>query len=472
MLNLKDIISALTDQVVPHMDFPISNATVDSRKVTTDGLFIALPGDKANGHDFVEAAFNNGAALALIDQDLSIKVPTLDLRPGYFQAPSSELVFPLSLRVEDSLLALQAIASYWRDQFSIRTIGITGSVGKTSTKELTAALLSEKYAVLKNPGNFNNEIGLPLTLLELKPRHQVAVLEMGFYVAGEIQTLCDIAKPQVGVITNIGTVHAERAGSQAHIYQGKAELVQYLPSNGVAILNMDDPWVQKMIPLTTANVFTYGIKEKSDLMAEDIQSYGLDGMSCVLVYQGKKHPIRTPLLGAFSIYTILCATAVALTEGVDWETITKNLAHSRLDLRLHPITLPNGTTILDDTYNASPESTIAALNLLQSLPGRRVAVLGDMLELGQYEISGHRSVGLAAASSADILILIGDRTKTIAEAALSQGFSKKALFWFTNSAQTALQIESLISSGDFVLIKGSNSMRMDRVLKALMGGAS
>ena len=472
MINLVDIVSALTGQTLPNLDFHISSVAIDSRLVTKKGLFIALPGDKVNGHDFVQSAFENRADLALVDQDIHLEVPTLDLRNEHFHPPSTKPTFPLCLRVEDTLAALQTIASHWRDKFSIRTIGITGSVGKTSTKELTASLLSEKFSVLKNPGNMNNEIGLPLTLLRLEPQHQVAVLEMGFYVAGEIQTLCDIAKPQVGVITNIGTVHAERAGSLELIAEGKAELVQYLPPNGVAILNMDDPWVRKMAPMTRAKVLTYGIEQESDLMAQDIKSHGLDGMSCVLIHQGEKHPIRSPLLGAFSIYTILCATSVALIEGVDWETITKSLAHSKLDLRLHPLILPDGTTILDDTYNASPTSTIAALGLLKSLTGRRVAVLGDMLELGQYEKSGHQSVGLAAANSAEILVLIGERSKMIAEAAISQGFSEQNIFWFADSIQAADQLGKLINKGDLVLIKGSNSMRMDRVLQAVVGGES
>ncbi len=472
MLNLIDIITALTGQSSLLLDVPISSVAVDSRQVKKGGLFIALPGERVNGHDYVKSAFDHGASFAIIQQDTHIEVPTFDLRPGHFQAPSSMPTLPICLQVEDSLLALQAIASYWRDKFSIRSIGITGSVGKTSTKELAASVLCEKYSVLKNPGNMNNEIGLPLTLLQLEAHHQVAVLEMGFYVTGEIQTLCDIAKPQVGVITNIGTVHAERAGSQKLIAEGKAELVRYLPTDGVAILNMDDPWVKKMSTMTQANVLTYGIEQNADLMAQNIQSHGLEGVSCDLVYQGAKHPIHSPLLGTFSIYTILCAAAVAISEDMDWDAIIKGLSHSRLDLRLHPVTLPDGTIILDDTYNASPASMIAALHLLQGLSARRVAILGDMLELGQYETAEHFAVGLAAGCSADILILVGERSKKIAEAAISQGFPKQNLFWFADSTQGAKKIKNLVNSGDMILIKGSNSMHMDNILNALVGGKS
>jgi UDP-N-acetylmuramoyl-tripeptide--D-alanyl-D-alanine ligase len=472
VINLKDIVSALTDQTIPLLDTPISNVVIDSRQAAPGSLFIALPGTQVDGHNFVQSAFQNGAILALIDQDLPGAENILDLRKENFIGSFSEATLPLCLRVEDSLTALQTIAAYWRVQHSVRTIGITGSVGKTSTKELTAALLAQKFSVLKNPGNRNNEIGLPLTLLELQPQHQYAVLEMGFYVPGEIQTLCEIAQPHVGIITNIGTVHAERAGSQAMIAKGKAELVQSLPPDpdGVAILNMDDDWVRDMAHTTPAQVLSYGIKNQADLMAKDIQTHELEGISCVLSYQGDEHPIRSPLLGAFSVYTILCATAVALIEGLDWETISTGLVHSRLDLRLHPFTLTDGTTILDDTYNASPTSTIAALDLLQALPGRRVAILGDMLELGQYEHSGHHMVGQVAATTVDALILVGQRPKIIADAAIAHGFSRGQLTWFADSDQAAQHVKELIQKGDQVLIKGSNSMRMDRILRALAGG--
>jgi UDP-N-acetylmuramoyl-tripeptide--D-alanyl-D-alanine ligase len=408
----------------------------------------------------------------LIDQDIPNAEHILDLRKELFTASSIDVPLPLCLRVDDTLNALQTIAAYWRAQHPVRTIGITGSVGKTSTKELIAALLAQKFSVLKNPGNRNNEIGLPLTLLELQPQHQYAVLEMGFYVPGEIQTLCEIAQPHVGVITNIGTVHAERAGSQEIIAKGKAELVQSLPPapDGVAILNMDDSRVREMAHMTQARVLSYGVKKQADLVAKDIQTHELDGISCVLSYHGDEHPIHSPLLGAFSVYTILCATSVALTEGLDWEMISTGLAYSRLDLRLHPFTLPDGTTILDDTYNASPTSTIAALELLGALSGRRVAILGDMLELGQYEYSGHYAVGQVAATAADALILVGQRTKISGDAAIAHGFPQDQIQWFPNSDQAAQQVAGLIQKGDRVLIKGSNSMRMDHISRALAGG--
>ena len=473
-MKLKDIIFALTDQETSPMDVRISGAVIDSRKAVEGSLFIALPGEKLDGHDYVQAAFNNGAQLALIDHAIGGDCNILDLRKHKFSTNKIDQTLPLCLRVDNTLTALQTLATFRRKQHPIRTIGITGSVGKTSTKELTATLLSQKFNVLKNPGNRNNEIGLPLTLLGLEKHHERAILEMGFYVPGEIQTLCEISQPHVGVVTNIGIVHAERAGSQETIARGKAELIESLPPapEGTAILNMDDPWVRGMVEKTKAHCLTYGIFEHADLTADEIETLGLDGISCSLHYQGKDYPVSSPLLGKFSVYTILRATAVALTEGLDWETITSTLAESHMDLRMRPITLKNGATILDDTYNASPASTIAALQLLGGLSGRRVAILGDMLELGQYEESGHNSVGKTAASVADVLLLVGERSKITAKAAIENGFDMSQLKWYPDAHQAAQPVAHLIQKGDVVLIKGSNSMRMNTILDALKGNAS
>jgi UDP-N-acetylmuramoyl-tripeptide--D-alanyl-D-alanine ligase len=473
-VKLSDIIHALTDHQIAPLDVRISSAVIDSRQAVEGSLFIALPGERVDGHDFVQAAFDNGAQLALIDHASEKTSNILDLRNKSVTPDTMEIGLPLCLLVENTLSALHTLATFWRQKHPVRTIGITGSVGKTSTKELTASLLSKKYKVLKNPGNRNNEIGLPLTLLELDDFHERAVLEMGFYVPGEIHTLCEIAQPHVGVVTNIGTVHAERAGSQEVIAQGKAELVESLPSApvGTAILNMDDSWVRSMAEKTKAQCFTYGIEGDADLTASDIKSHGLDGISCTLNYQGEAHDVSSPLLGKFSAYTILRAAAVALTEGLEWETIKSALATSRMELRMRQMTLPNGAIVLDDTYNASPASTIAALKLLGELEGRHIAVLGDMLELGHYEQSGHQSVGIAAANTADYLVLVGERSKITADAALKNGFSEKHLKWYPDSEQAAQPAADMIQNGDVILIKGSNSMRMDKIINALKGSNS
>ena len=471
MFNLKDIVQALTKKQSPLLDLPISSVVIDSRQASPGSLFVALQGEQTDGHEYVQNAFDDGAVLALVHKQVSDKHQTLDLRQSDITYEGINTDLPLCLLVEDTLQSLQNFAAYWRAEHPVRTIGITGSVGKTTTKELTASLLSQKFNVLKNPGNRNNEIGLPLTLLELEDRHEVAVLEMGFYVPGEIRTLCEIAKPQIGVLTNIGTVHAERAGSQEIIAKGKAELVEMLPPGpeGIAILNMDDAYIRAMAAQTRADVFTYGIEQKADLMAAEIEANGLNGISCNLTFQGQTHRVRSPLLGAFSAYTILRAAAVALKEGLDWEAIEAGIADSQIDLRMRQFSSPIGAVILDDTYNASPASTTAALKFLGDLKGRKIAILGDMLELGQYERSGHYEVGKLAAKIAEVLILVGERSKTIAESALEAGFSEEHIHWHPNAMDARETALKVVQNGDVVLIKGSNSMRMGQITAALEG---
>jgi UDP-N-acetylmuramoyl-tripeptide--D-alanyl-D-alanine ligase len=471
VLNLKDIVKALTQRDIPQLDVNISGVVIDSRTTSPGNLFVALPGEQCDGHDYVQNAFDNGAVLAFVHQDMAENFNILDLRQGKVDHDEIDISTPICLRVENTLSALQTLAAYWRTIHPVRTIGITGSVGKTTTKELTAFLLSQKYSVLKNPGNRNNEIGLPLTLMELEDFHEYAVLEMGFYVPGDIRTLCDIAQPHVGVLTNIGTVHAERAGSQEIIAKGKAELVESLPPapEGLAILNMDDPLVKAMGKMTHADIFSYGIRNEADLRADNILSQGLNGISLELVYQGEAHRVQSPLLGEFSAYTVLRAAAVAFHEGLDWDTITVGLARGHIDLRMRQFTLPNGAVILDDTYNASPASTTAALQLLNDLEGRKIAILGDMLELGPYEQTGHADVGKFAAKIADILILVGQRSKTTAKSALESGFSEKNLYLYPTSKDAADPAARIVQGGDVVLIKGSNSMQMDQIITALEG---
>ena len=257
MLTLQHILKALLGHGVGELDFRLPDAYIDSRAVSESSIFFALRGEKTDGHLYVDDAFAQGASLAVIDHPIQSAYPIVDLGAADPQVPSQA---PFSLLTNDVLLALQKIAAYWRSQFDIKVIGITGSVGKSSTKELTANVLSKRLVTLKNPGNMNNEIGMPLSLLKLTQEHEVAVLEMGFYVPGEIKLLCDIARPQIGIVTNIGTVHAERAGSIEVIAEGKSELVQALPAApvGVAILNYDDERVLAMAAKTKARVFPTG----------------------------------------------------------------------------------------------------------------------------------------------------------------------------------------------------------------------
>jgi UDP-N-acetylmuramoyl-tripeptide--D-alanyl-D-alanine ligase len=349
----------------------------------------------------------------------------------------------------------------------LRVIGITGSVGKSTTKEVIAEVLDQRYRTLKSPGNMNNEIGLPLTILRLGRGYERAVLEMGFYVPGEIAFLCDIALPEIGVVTNIGTVHAERAGSQEDIFRGKSELVQALPSNGVAVLNLDDPWVSKMAELTRASVFFYGLDPAADLWADEVEGLGLEGIHFRLHYRQETLHVRVPMIGQHSVHTALRAAAVGLVDGLTWQEILDGLRQGHAQLRLTAVRTESGALLLDDTYNASPESMLAALNLLADLGGRKVAVLGDMLELGQYEKQGHELVGVRAAEVADTLVTVGTRGHLIATAARRAGLRSRKISEFENHDEAIAHLRKSLTKEDVVLVKGSHSIRMDRIVAAL-----
>ncbi|MBK8417377.1 UDP-N-acetylmuramoyl-tripeptide--D-alanyl-D-alanine ligase [Candidatus Villigracilis saccharophilus] len=469
MLILADALEAITRNAArcTNANAIITEAAIDSRLVIPGSLFVAIPGEKVDGHDFISEAFNRGASFALTQKEVPASLRTLDLRGGQAVEPTFDFTPPLCLRVDNTISALQQIARFWRRKLDLRVVGVTGSVGKSTSKEMIAEVLGTKYRTLKSPGNLNNEIGLPLTILRLGRGYQRAVLEMGFYVPGEIQFLCDIALPQIGVVTNVGTVHAERAGSQEAIARGKSELVQALPSDGVAILNFDDPWVRKMEEKAKARVFFYGLSPESHLWADQIQGLGLDGIRFRLHYKGETIHTRVPMIGRHSVHTALRAAAVGLNDGLNWQEIFEGFAQGQSQLRLVAVRSKTGALILDDTYNASPESMLAALNLLDEMDGIKYAVLGDMLELGPYEKQGHEMVGLRAAQVAKTLLTLGPRAHLIAESARRAGMKAANIIEFEEAEPIVDWLSKHLTSKDAVLIKGSHGLRMDRITAAL-----
>jgi UDP-N-acetylmuramoyl-tripeptide--D-alanyl-D-alanine ligase len=466
MLKLADVIEALTD-TRPLFETVINEATVDSRQVISGSLFIAIPGEHVDGHDFVADAFQRGASLALIQHDIPGTFLTVRLVKGQPVNLDFDVGHPFCLEVKNTQTALQQIARFWRRKLDLRVIGVTGSVGKSTTKEVIAEVLDQRYRTVKSPGNMNNEIGLPLTILKIGPGTERAVLEMGLYVPGEIAFLCEIALPDIGVVTNIGTVHAERAGSQEDIYRGKSELVQALPANGVAILNKDDPWVRKMEELSKARVFFYGLDPSSNLWADELEGLGLEGIRFRLHYQQEIMHVHVPMIGQHSVHTALRAAAVGLVDGLTWQEILDGLRQGRSQLRLTTVQTESGALLLDDSYNATPESMLAALNLLAELEGRKVAVLGDMLELGQYEKQGHEMVGVRAAEVADLLITVGILSHMIASAAQRAGLESQKISEFENQDEAIKHLRKHLTKGDVVLVKGSHGIRMDHIVAAL-----
>lgn len=466
-MRLADIIEGLTGQPVDASPL-ISHAVIDSRQATENALFVALPGAQTDGHHFVEDAFRRGAMVAIVDQAVDILIDHTVIQADSFEGQAINLDRPLCIQVADSLSGLQQLATFWRKQFETRVIGLTGSIGKSSTKELAAAVLKQRFNVLKSAGNLNNEIGLPLTLLQLNQAHERVILEMGMYDVGEITLLCQIAQPEVGVITNVGPTHLGRLGTVERIAQAKSELVQALPDHGVALLNYDDPLVLQMASQTAAQVQTYGLSPEADLWASDVTSTGLEGIRFALNYGGESMHVKVPLLGRHSVHTALRAALIGLVEGLDWEEIIAGLQSSSAQLRLVAVPGPNQSILLDDTYNASPTSTIAALNLLDDLAAaRRIAVLGYMAELGQLEESGHRKVGCRAAKTVDLLITVGSRTESMAEEANACGLEADQILYLDNNQAAVDYLRDMLTTDDVVLIKGSRSLGMEEIVSAL-----
>lgn len=467
MLTASDVAQALGGRPVPGLG-RFTAVCQDSRLVTPGSLFVALRGETQDGHAFVGDALSRGATGLLVERvpEGQAAAALIDLRPGAQPAgvtPASPVVFI----VNNSLGALQQLAAYWRRRQPAQVVGVTGSVGKTSTKEMIAAVLATRFRTLKSEKNLNNEIGLPLTLLRLTPRHQRAVLEMGMYDLGEIRQLCQMAMPKVGVVTNVGPSHLERLGSLQRIAQAKAELVEALPRDGVAVLNGDDPLVRDMAGRMRGDVFTFGQQPTCDLWADAVESHGLAGIRLRLHRGEHTVDVRSRLLGEHSVYTVLAAAAVGLVEKLSWSEIEAGLKRLPPRLRLVVTAGINGSTLVDDSYNSSPASALAALQLLSELEGRHVAVLGDMLELGAYEDEGHRLVGRRAATTVSRLVAVGHRAWLIGEEALAAGLPVGSVVLAVDNAQAIAALRASLQPGDRVLIKGSRGMKMEEIVAAL-----
>jgi UDP-N-acetylmuramoyl-tripeptide--D-alanyl-D-alanine ligase len=474
-LTLADVVEGLTGWRPAALDQPIAGACMDSRKVIEGALFFALRGEQQDGHIFISEALNKGCRVVVAERAPESGCAVVDTRDRQiFREQADRLLSlqsveqtPVCLLVPDSLGALQQLADFWRTRHIVRVIAVTGSVGKTTTKEMLAAVLSQRYRVLKSERSVNTATGLPLALLRLTSAHERAVLEIGGgYELGEIAQLARIARPQVGVVTNVGPTHLERMGTIERIALNKAELVETLPEDGVAVLNADDPLVRAMASKAQGRVFFYGLTRDADLWANEIESRGLEGLRFRFHYGEEVVYARVSLLGRHSVHTALRAAAVGLIEGLSWQEIMDGL-RGATQLRLVVVPGLNGSTLLDDTYNSSPASAIAALNLLDELEGRKIAVLGDMLELGSYEEEGHRKVGRRAMDVVELLVTVGPRGRIIAEEALDLGMDPGAVHLVGDNEAAIAYLRQVIAPGDAVLVKGSRGMTMEQIVSAL-----
>jgi len=433
----------------------------DSRSVAADDLFIAVQGERFDGHDFVAAAAANGAAAALVRQSWADALP-------------ESATLPLIV-VDDPVLALQRLATARRVRMTdLMVVGITGSVGKTSTKEVVASVLGAKYRAYRNPGNLNTEIGLPLCVMELADDTEVAVLEMGgAYAFGELALLAGIAQPTIGVVTNIYPVHLERMGTIEAITETKTELVEALPESGFAVLNGDDPRVRAMADRTRAKVITFGLGQANDVRADEVTTEGLAGTSFRLHLHGETFYIKVPLVGGHAVQLALAGIAVGHALGMHISEMLPGFDDPSIQVRLLVMPGPNGARLIDDTYNASTPSVLSALGLLAELtPARAIAVLGEMRELGELADEEHRIVGRRVGEVADVLVTFGDLARIVAtEAITAAELSERALevmsFGLDERAALIEYLKATLRSGDNVLLKGSRGLQMEEIVAAL-----
>ena len=431
---------------------PIRGGAVDSRLVVPGSLFVALRGERTDGHRWLAAAAAAGAA-AVIVQALPADQPL----------PSDVAV----IRVADPLAALHAVAAAWRRRFDLLVVGVTGSIAKTSTKDVIAAVLAARFRTLKSEGNQNNEIGLPLTVLRLGPEHEAAVLEMGMYVGGEIAQLAAIAGPRIGVVTAVHSVHLSRIGSLDAVERAKGELVEALPPDGTAILNADDERVRRMAARTRARSMTYGFAPDADVRAEHLESLGPRGMRFELRSPAGRGRMTIPTLGRHAVHNALAAAAVGIVAGYSIDDVARGLAGASTSAHRGELLDAGPITILDDSYNASPRSMRAAMELLVTLPGRHVAVLGEMFELGDASDAGHREVGETAAGLVDLLVVVGEGAALTVESARAAGLPDARIIAVPDRDAAQAVLRGRLLPGDVVLVKASRGAELDLLVESL-----
>lgn len=445
-ITVNDIVRATNGKLLcGDADTPIVHLSIDSRSMKGDDLFVPIIGEKVDAHRFIDQAFGAGAVAVLTSQHDQMG----DVHPW--------------IRVNDTKAALQAIGSYYRSRLTLPLVGITGSVGKTTTREIVAAALSADYQVYKTPGNSNSQVGVPITLSEITAADQIGVLELGMSEPGELTVIAQIARVDLAVITNIGVTHIEQLGTQENIFREKMTIQDGLKDGGVLILNGDDEWLKDAAAKPGCRAVYYGTDDNSEYRAEDIrleEGYPVFTAVC----KGQRLPVRMQIMGRHNVLNAMAALAVADLCGVSLSGAVKQIEAFTGFKNRQQVYENRGLTIIDDTYNASPSSMKAGLEVLHSMkrPGRKVAVLADMKELGPEAAAFHREIGQFLISCpVDILVTLGELAGEIA-AGLEQAGGSVPCYHFAADQQEQLMevLDELLKPGDCVLLKGSNSMKL------------
>ncbi len=446
-LNVADIIKATGGQLIcGEPDFVISEITTDSRKAGVNMLFVPIVGENNDAHDYIGNAFENGASVVITHRDIP---------------PRNDKSI---IRVRDTRIALGDIARFYKQKYNLPTVAITGSVGKTTTKDMISSVLTMKYNTLKTQGNFNNDIGLPLTVFRLEHKHEAVVLEMGMSHFGEIHYLASIAKPNIAVITNIGMSHIENLGSKENIYRSKMQICDFFDENATLVANGDDAFLSKK--QSGIRTITYGIENKScDIVAQDVQDLGMDGSVFGVLLDGEYRKVTVKVPGVHNVYNALAAICVGRLMNVPISDIIDGIREFQLTNMRMEIKHFGALTVIDDCYNAAPDSIRAALSVLgNAKSGRRIAVLGDVLEMGGFAETELYKIG-ENMKSIDALITVGSNAHFLADGAKKSGTGVIESFDTLDEAITFL--DKFLKDGDNVLVKASRGMHFEKIVEAL-----
>lgn len=458
-IRVEDVISPLKGRLADgNPGLPVTGVSTDSREILKGCMFLALKGDRFDGHDFVSKAIGQGASCVVVNNGFRIEAP-----------PDTDAAV---ITVEDTLKALGDLASWWRHQFDVKVAAITGSAGKTTTKEMTASILGLSSRTLKNKGNLNNLIGLPLTVLGMEEGVSRMVLEMGMNRPGEINRLTEIADPDVGLITNVGYAHLEGLGDIEGVARAKTELLERISPEGRVILNGDDDLLMRTAKRFKRDVMTFGMRPGNDVRAEAVRNLGKDGVSFELRYKGLSGQIMVPLQGMHNLFNALAAAAIALSMEEPFDNIREGLKmYDGIKGRFKTVPLTDDIILVDDTYNSNPSSLKAALDSVREMAagGKRVIVgLGEMLELGEETVPAHADAGrMVADIGASWFFAMGEHAGEMIRGAVKGGLASERVFEVGTNEDMTMRIWDILRPGDIILLKGSRRIGLDAVARGL-----
>ncbi len=455
-LSLGEIVSAVKGELISSEEMNlesvwIDNISTDSRQTGQGDLFIPIRGENFDGHSFIERAMETGAVCALCERD-------------YNASGEGHLL----IRVEDTKKALRDLAGYYLSKFPVKKVAVTGSVGKTTTKDMIAAVLGQRYRVLKTSGNFNNEIGLPLTVFQLDESYEAVVLEMGMNSFGEIHNLSEIVRPDIAVITNVGISHVERLGSREGILRAKSEIFDFMDDKGLAVLNGDNDLLPTLKGSLPCRAIWFGVENREDIYSDHITPMGLEGTGCEIFTQKGSFYAAIPVPGEHMVYNAMCAAACGLALGLTLDEIKNGIENFvPTDMRMNIIKEENGFTIINDSYNANPVSMKAALDVLAMAEGHKTAVMGDMFELGENSEKMHYEIGeYADKKGIDTIICIGDAAQAIAHGALDGGH--RNVFYYPDKEMFFEDgFDNISKSENTVLVKASHGMHLEEIIEKI-----